>query len=391
MRKINKYINQVYKDFDGSKEEIRELKEEMRIHLVENVEELKKQGHSEDAAIRISLKNFGEETDINLDLAYIFTPKRVYFKPLIQFGISCLIIGIITLCIFIVAQTKQNDNFDAFLEDIRFEISKYDSTNSKEVSTGFAHALDNKVNNFQSYSEWYKTTLTHLNIYLVDIPDDYDTDIQKGPPNYSWGQRVSTEKTTHLFYGNDLFGLIEIQMNSSKWEYYLPIIFFTLFAILTILYYLINHLYHKRKIQLRNLLQRIIIAIITAIILSITVSLVNFFTYNEFIVSYFILYVILAILVLILFGVPISYLIEKWTDSTNAHFKFSHYLKNVLLYALFGSIGGYCFVLLVYISSYNTYGFWLNELIRYIAFGSFAAIIGYHLLLITNKLIKIND
>ncbi|WP_423251548.1 permease prefix domain 1-containing protein, partial [Priestia megaterium] len=52
MKKINQFVDSIYSDVSGKEAE--EMKEEMRTHLIETVEDLKLEGKSEKEAIEIA-------------------------------------------------------------------------------------------------------------------------------------------------------------------------------------------------------------------------------------------------------------------------------------------------------------------------------------------------
>ena len=64
MKRIDKFVNSIYKDVVGDKQEIEDLRQEMRSHLLEAVEELKGKGKTEEEAIRIAIDNFGGKSQI---------------------------------------------------------------------------------------------------------------------------------------------------------------------------------------------------------------------------------------------------------------------------------------------------------------------------------------
>ncbi|MDT9330880.1 permease prefix domain 1-containing protein [Clostridium perfringens] len=68
MREIDNYIDSLYKNIDGISKENKEIKETMRTHLIESVEELKLEGFSEKESIRIALERFGEINEIRGEL-----------------------------------------------------------------------------------------------------------------------------------------------------------------------------------------------------------------------------------------------------------------------------------------------------------------------------------
>lgn len=90
MREIDNYIDSLYKNIDGISKENKEIKETMRTHLIESVEELKLEGFSEKESIRIALERFGEINEIRGELK---TVVERGVKPLLYtLGISLIIL-----------------------------------------------------------------------------------------------------------------------------------------------------------------------------------------------------------------------------------------------------------------------------------------------------------
>ena len=90
MREIDNYIDSLYKNIDGISKENKEIKETMRTHLIESVEELKLEGFSEKESIKIALERFGEINEIRGELK---TVVERGVKPLLYtVGISLIII-----------------------------------------------------------------------------------------------------------------------------------------------------------------------------------------------------------------------------------------------------------------------------------------------------------
>ena len=90
MRDIDNYIDSLYKNIDGISKENKEIKETMRTHLIESVEELKLEGFSEKESIKIALERFGEINEIRGELK---TVVERGVKPLLYtVGISLIIL-----------------------------------------------------------------------------------------------------------------------------------------------------------------------------------------------------------------------------------------------------------------------------------------------------------
>lgn len=90
MREIDNYIDSLYKNIDGISKENKEIKETMRTHLIESVEELKLEGFSEKESVKIALERFGEINEIRGELK---TVVEIGVKPLLYtVGISLIIL-----------------------------------------------------------------------------------------------------------------------------------------------------------------------------------------------------------------------------------------------------------------------------------------------------------
>ncbi|MBO3378685.1 hypothetical protein JJB39_04730 [Clostridium perfringens] len=90
MREIDNYIDSLYKNIDGISKENKEIKETMRTHLIESVEELKLEGFSEKESIKIALERFGEINEIRGELKTVV--ERGVEPLLYTVGISLIIL-----------------------------------------------------------------------------------------------------------------------------------------------------------------------------------------------------------------------------------------------------------------------------------------------------------
>ncbi|MDZ4992602.1 hypothetical protein GNF80_06380 [Clostridium perfringens] len=89
MREIDSYIDSLYKNFDKNSKENLEIKEVMRTHLIETVEDLKSNGYDEKESIKIALERFGEASEIREELE---TVVEKGIRPLIYTVVTSLII-----------------------------------------------------------------------------------------------------------------------------------------------------------------------------------------------------------------------------------------------------------------------------------------------------------
>lgn len=103
MKRIDQFVNSIYAHISGK--EAKELKEEMRSHLLEAVAELKAEGKSEEEAISIALERFGDEKQITRGLFAMFQTQKKFVKGLLLSALAFLVIGIL---ISIGLQMKDN-------------------------------------------------------------------------------------------------------------------------------------------------------------------------------------------------------------------------------------------------------------------------------------------
>ncbi|WP_419881620.1 permease prefix domain 1-containing protein [Peribacillus sp. B-H-3] len=97
MKQIDKYVNSIYKDVTGDKQDIEGLKQEMRSHLLEAVEELKAEGQTEEDAIRIAIENFGGKNQIVKGLSEFFKVQKKFTNYVLSFALIFLVLGIFFL------------------------------------------------------------------------------------------------------------------------------------------------------------------------------------------------------------------------------------------------------------------------------------------------------
>lgn len=95
MKRIDEYIDILYKNRKGDPKEIEELKIEMKNHLIEAVEELKNEGHSEQSSINIAIERFGDENEIGEELTEVFNSEIRFSKVIFKVSILALIISIV--------------------------------------------------------------------------------------------------------------------------------------------------------------------------------------------------------------------------------------------------------------------------------------------------------
>ncbi|WP_260289028.1 permease prefix domain 1-containing protein, partial [Peribacillus aracenensis] len=95
MKQIEEYVNSVYRNVDGDKNEIDELKEEMQSHLLEAAYELKEKGVSEEEASRMAIENFGDKKHMIKGLSEFFSVQKRFARYILLFSLVSLVLGAI--------------------------------------------------------------------------------------------------------------------------------------------------------------------------------------------------------------------------------------------------------------------------------------------------------
>jgi hypothetical protein len=95
VKQIDEFVNLIYSDVKGK--EAKELKQEMRSHLLESVSELKAEGKSEKEAIDIAISRFGDEKQITKGLFTLFKAQNNVSKNLLRTSMVALVLCLIVL------------------------------------------------------------------------------------------------------------------------------------------------------------------------------------------------------------------------------------------------------------------------------------------------------
>lgn len=129
IKRIDRYLNKVYKR--GNTKKIRDLKYEMKQHLLELVKELKNEGYSESEAIELALHRFGDKNSLKKDLTYFFKyPKRLFvLKILVLLGIILCLLALFTNDIGYGYDFKKYANLEEFSLNIEIPLKECDIDN----------------------------------------------------------------------------------------------------------------------------------------------------------------------------------------------------------------------------------------------------------------------
>ncbi|MEK5392895.1 MULTISPECIES: permease prefix domain 1-containing protein [Heyndrickxia] len=132
MRQIDVFIDSVYQNFDGNKEDINELKIEMKNHLLEAVHELKLEGKTETDAVKIAIERFGGEKEIQTVIGQLFVAQKLFARRLLYCALFFLVLSLLIFgTIMSIEKINQNERHK-INNDISMILSDVNSTISKE-------------------------------------------------------------------------------------------------------------------------------------------------------------------------------------------------------------------------------------------------------------------
>jgi len=96
MKQIEAFVDSVYQSVGGNKKEIKELKAEMRSHLLEAVHDLKKEGKSEQEAVQLAINRFGGEQEMRYEISQLYHKQKLFARGVLFAAITLLIVAIIS-------------------------------------------------------------------------------------------------------------------------------------------------------------------------------------------------------------------------------------------------------------------------------------------------------
>lgn len=94
MKQIEAFVDSVYQNAGNNKREIKELKAEMRSHLLEAVHELKKEGKPELEAIQLAIERFGGEQETRFEISQLYHKQKLFAKGVLFTALTVLIVAI---------------------------------------------------------------------------------------------------------------------------------------------------------------------------------------------------------------------------------------------------------------------------------------------------------
>lgn len=205
MKKIDLYIDSLYKQMDEGAEEVQALKEEMKNHLLQTVDELKSEGKSEEESIEIAINRFGEGRQIEKELTKIFKIQKKFTKVLFRVAGIFLVMSLTALLLFgtltINNDRKMTERHNDFTQNIEKKLQANDVIPIEEVNSLF-----NK----------YKEQLRYIAVinlnsnerFIAKLPSEEIKNI-----DFVYPSDISPSE-----YRNNLHFSRTIETNNNKWQ-----------------------------------------------------------------------------------------------------------------------------------------------------------------------------
>lgn len=185
MKKIEEYIENIYRNFDEKDEETKILKEETKTHLLEEVEELKKTGLTEEESISKAISNFGSEKIVISEMNLILKKQNKFSIILKKLALTFFIIACVFLSINIADEfihrnepnpfISDRNTTDYVIENIKSKIENIDVLDSNLTNeiTKLLDEFNLKNNNGLYYIRIVREDMTNVDYeYKKDVAED---------------------------------------------------------------------------------------------------------------------------------------------------------------------------------------------------------------------------
>ncbi|MBD7915088.1 hypothetical protein H9660_07985 [Clostridium sp. Sa3CUN1] len=208
MNKIEEYVEKIYKKFDEKDEETKILKEETKVHLLEEVKELRKQGLSENESIEKAITNFGEEKTVIKEMSLILKKQSKFINVLKKFTIILFIIACVCLSINIADQFINRNESDIYTADENtttyiFDVIAKKIKNEDTLDSNLKNEITQLLDEFNAK---HNNGLYYLKIAREDMPDinyEYKIDIPEGSIEGEYGSVMGVYSEKGIEWGID--------------------------------------------------------------------------------------------------------------------------------------------------------------------------------------------
>ena len=202
MDRIDKYLNSIYRDVSDSSRDTEDLKQEMKSHLMETVNELQENGITENESIRIAIERFGEEFQIRNELNQVVRFQKLFAQKTLISSLFLLAVSVILLITSFFVHQGYLKRYNAMDSQLKLVERKLVTEGISGADTFLKELFKNEQNNQLTY------------VAIKELPKDFDitksNDVFPGEIKYSYPQEIKKE------YYNNGFGH-EVVVNNIRY------------------------------------------------------------------------------------------------------------------------------------------------------------------------------
>ncbi|MFC4408962.1 permease prefix domain 1-containing protein [Chungangia koreensis] len=218
MKKIEAFVDSVYQNVGGNKNEINELKAEMKGHLLEAVHELKAEGKSEEEAVNIAIERFGGEKEMRSIVGQLFIAQRIFAKRVLYIAFTFLLLGIISFLSLGLFEYQHYKNVDSIGGEILGKLGTQTTISDEAKEISVASVEDNKFiygikvtsDNSKSDFVFYKNSDNNL------LLNHFNTGISN--EDSDWNVEMEISNFDNLAYGSLLIGMVVYWVLFTVWS-----------------------------------------------------------------------------------------------------------------------------------------------------------------------------
>ena len=248
MDRIDKYLNSIYRGASNSSKETEDLKQEMRNHLIQSVNELQQNGITEEESIRIAIERFGEVFQIRNELNHVLKFQKLFAQ---KTRMSSLILLAISAMLLVTAFILNQD----YTERIKSMNPQINLIETKLINEGIA-SVDIYLK--EIFKDDKNNQLTYF--ALKELPPNLDSSKNNEPFSgeikYNYPEKIESEsynnRVGHEITVNNTKYLLETGVktsantNNSGFYLGLAILVFMICWVLWIIWSIINVYRHGR-------------------------------------------------------------------------------------------------------------------------------------------------
>ncbi|WP_233566944.1 permease prefix domain 1-containing protein [Cohnella endophytica] len=210
MKQIEAFVDSVYQNAGGNKKEIKELKAEMRSHLLEAVHELKKEGKSEQEAVQFAIERFGGEQELRSEISQLYHKQKLFAKGVLFAALTVLIFAIFSFQFLYQRDEEVSGNFPHRFNEKILDILKDHESITEEVKKEVE-------SNVQSNKRVHKIEIYNTKGIEGDVLFNY---LEDSKPIYSYSEEVNTPKWLWAGYNSGGNGMGNWFVYTSAFGYY---------------------------------------------------------------------------------------------------------------------------------------------------------------------------